>query len=310
MFALKEKSLGHQLQEGPKKIFAGHEQTNDMINLFITWNPSPEIFSLGSFSLKYYSLAFMLGFAVSYFILLRNFEQKSLTTPLLDKLTIYVFIGTLAGARLGHCLFYDFAYFSKHPLEIFLPVTFEPHFQFTGFQGLASHGGGIGIIIGLWLFSRRFHISLWYLLDQVAIVVPLAGAFIRLGNLMNSEIIGKPTGLPWAFVFKYVDNIPRHPSQLYEVFGYLLTFALLYSLAKKNPRHPGYYFGFLVTILFSFRFFIEFTKEIQSSFESNLPIDMGQLLSIPFVLIGIWIMVNMRKRSTIPLPPMNKLDLS
>ena len=278
-----------------------------MLNLFITWNPSPEIFSLGAFSLKYYSLAFMLGFAASYLVLKQNFERNGLNTPVLDKLTMYVFVGTLAGARLGHCFFYDFAYFSKHPLEIFLPVTFEPHLQFTGFQGLASHGGGIGIIISLWLFSKRFHISQWYVLDQVALVVPLAGAFIRLGNLMNSEIIGKPTGLPWAFVFKHVDNIPRHPSQLYEVFGYLFTFALLYSLAKKSPRQPGYYFGFMLTILFSFRFVIEYTKEIQSSFESNLPIDMGQLLSIPFVLVGVWIMINRRKRLRTTVCPVNIL---
>jgi len=281
-----------------------------MLKLFITWNPSPEIFSFGSFSLKYYSLAFMLGFAVSYLVLLRNFKSNGLNILILDTLTMYVFIGTLAGARLGHCLFYDFAYFSKHPLEIFLPVTFEPHFRFTGFQGLASHGGGIGIIVSLWLFSRRFHINLWYLIDQVALVVPLAGAFIRLGNLMNSEIIGKPTNLPWAFVFKHVDNIPRHPSQLYEVFGYLLTFVLLYSLAKKRPRQPGYYFGFLVTILFSFRFVIEYTKEIQSSFESSLPIDMGQLLSIPFVLTGLWIMINRRKQQTTPVSPMRNVYLS
>lgn len=256
----------------------------------IIWNPGDSLIDLGFFALKYYSLFFLLAFVFSYIVVKKQFIKYGIDVELMDSLTIYAVLGTLIGARLGHVLFYDFAYFSQHPLEAFLPVTFTPHFRITGFLGLASHGGGIGIMLSLILFSRKFKVKLWFLLDQVALVVPLAGTFIRLGNLMNSEIIGKPTDVSWAFVFLRDDNIPRHPAQLYEAIAYLLIFGFVYLMMKKYPRASGFYFGMVIFLIFCFRIAIEFIKEDQSAFEAGMLLNMGQLLSIPFILTGMVIM--------------------
>ncbi|MGY0040297.1 prolipoprotein diacylglyceryl transferase [Pedobacter sp. NJ-S-72] len=256
----------------------------------IIWNPGDSIIDLGFFALKYYSLFFLLAFVSSYIVLKKQFVKYGIDVELMDSLTIYAVLGTLIGARLGHVLFYDFAYFSQHPLEAVLPVTFTPHFRITGFLGLASHGGGIGIMLSLILFSRKFKVKLWFLLDQVALVVPLAGTFIRLGNLMNSEIIGKPTDVSWAFVFLRDDNIPRHPAQLYEAIAYLLIFVFVYLTMKKYPKSSGFYFGMVIFLIFCFRLAIEFIKEDQSAFEAGMLLNMGQLLSIPFILTGLVIM--------------------
>ena len=256
----------------------------------IIWDPSDALIDLGFFALRYYSMFFLLAFVSSYIVVKKQFIKYNLNVELMDSLTIYVVLGTLIGARLGHCLFYDFAYYSQHPLEIILPFTFTPEFKITGFQGLASHGGGLGIMLSLILFSRKFKIKLWFLLDQIAIVVPLAGMFIRLGNLMNSEIIGKPTDVNWAFVFLKADNIPRHPAQLYEAIAYLFIFILVYFAAKKYPKPSGFYFGMVIFLIFCFRIAIEFIKEDQSAFEAGMLLNMGQILSIPFILTGLFIM--------------------
>ena len=256
----------------------------------IQWDPDGTIIDLGFFSLRYYSLFFALAFVGSYLVISKQFKKHHINPELLDKLTIYVFFGTLIGARLGHCLFYDFSYYANHPLEIILPVSFNPHFQFTGFQGLASHGGGLGILMSIFLFCRKYHLRLWFVLDRVAIVVPLAGFFIRLGNLMNSEIIGKPTDLPWAFVFVKEDHITRHPAQLYEAIAYLIIFVITYTLSNRFPKREGYYFGLVLLLLFSFRMLIEFLKENQVAFEAGMLLDMGQLLSIPFMITGLILM--------------------
>ena len=256
----------------------------------VIWNPGDSIIDLGFFALRYYSMFFLLAFVSSYIVVKKQFEKHKIDVALMDSLTIYVVLGTLIGARLGHCLFYDFAYYSKHPLEIILPFTFTPEFKITGFQGLASHGGGIGIMISLILFSRKHKLKLWFLLDQIALVVPLAGMFIRLGNLMNSEIIGKPTDVSWAFVFLRDDNIPRHPAQLYEAIAYLLIFIFVYAMVKRYPKASGFYFGLVIFLIFCFRIGIEFIKEDQSAFEAGLLLNMGQILSIPFILGGLLIM--------------------
>jgi len=256
----------------------------------ITWNPSDSIIDLGFFALRYYSMFFLLAFVSSYIVVKKQFVKYHINVELMDSLTIYVVLGTLIGARLGHCLFYDFAYYSKHPLEIILPFTFTPEFKITGFQGLASHGGGIGIMVSLILFSRKFKLRLWFLLDQIALVVPLAGMFIRLGNLMNSEIIGKPTDVSWAFIFLKDDTLPRHPAQLYEAIAYLLIFALVYYLMRKYPKSSGFYFGMVIFLIFCFRIGVEFIKEDQSAFEAGMLLNMGQILSIPFILTGMVIM--------------------
>lgn len=256
---------------------------------YILWNPDPTLVDMGFFQLQYYSLCFLLAFISSYVVLKKQFSHYGIDLLLLDQLTVYVFLGTLVGARLGHCLFYDFEYFSKHPLEIILPVSFHP-FRITGYHGLASHGGGIGIMLSLLLFSRKFKINIWFLLDQIALVVPLAGFFIRIGNLMNSEIIGKPSSLGWAFVFEKDDMIPRHPAQLYEALAYFFIFLLCYRLMKHFVKGKGFYFGLVLVLIFSFRLGIEFLKEDQSAFESGMWLNMGQILSIPFIITGLVLM--------------------
>ena len=264
----------------------------------IIWDPSDSIIDLGFFALRYYSMFFLLAFVSSYIVVKKQFEKYGVDVALMDPLTVYVVLGTLIGARLGHCLFYDFAYYSQHPLEIILPFTFSPEFRITGFQGLASHGGGIGIMVSLILFCRKFKLRLWFMLDQIALVVPLAGTFIRLGNLMNSEIIGKPTDVSWAFIFLKDDNIPRHPAQLYEAIAYLTIFSIVYFLVKKYPKSPGFYFGMVIFLIFCFRLAIEFIKEDQSAFEAGLLLNMGQILSIPFILTGLIIMYMKKEPST------------
>lgn len=271
-----------------------------MINTII-WNPNDALIDLGFFALRYYSLFFLLAFVFSYIVVKKQFIKHQINVELMDSLTVYVVLGTLIGARLGHCLFYDFAYYSKHPLEIILPFTFTPEFKITGFQGLASHGGGIGIMVSLILFSRKFKIKLWFLLDQIALVVPLAGACIRMGNLMNSEIIGKPTDVSWAFVFLKDDNIPRHPAQLYEAIAYLLIFSFVYLMVKKYPKPSGFYFGLVIFLIFCFRIAIEFIKEDQSAFEAGMLLNMGQILSIPFILTGLFIMYMKNKEQAVVL---------
>lgn len=270
-----------------------------MNSLHIVWNPDPNLIEFGFIAIKYYSLCFMLAFIASYIVVKQNLEFKN-NSFLLDKLTIYVFVGTLLWARLGHCLFYDFDYFSQHPLEIILPVTFYPEFRFTGFSGLASHGGGAGILISLLLFSKKYKLEIWRLIDQIALVVPLAGFFIRIGNLMNSEIIGKPTNVNWAFVFVREDNLSRHPAQLYEAIAYLLIFTILYQSQKNWPKPAGFYFGFCIALIFIVRFLVEFIKENQADFESAMPINMGQVLSLPFIILGLLIMnLKFNKKTTL-----------
>jgi len=256
----------------------------------VLWNPSDSLIDLGFFALRYYSMFFLLAFVASYIVVKKQFVKHGIDVALMDSLTVYVVLGTLIGARLGHCLFYDFAYYSQHPLEIILPFTFTPEFKITGFQGLASHGGGIGIMVSLILFCRKFKLKLWFMLDQIALVVPLAGAFIRMGNLMNSEIIGKPADVSWAFVFLKVDTIPRHPAQLYEAIAYILIFSLVYLLVSRYPKASGFYFGMVIFLIFCFRIGVEFIKEDQSAFEAGLLLNMGQILSIPFILTGLVIM--------------------
>jgi phosphatidylglycerol:prolipoprotein diacylglycerol transferase len=262
-----------------------------MLTGAIVWNTDGIIVDLGFISLKYYSLFFLFAFASGFLVLKSRFKNYDIDLTLLEVLTVYVFLGTLIGARLGHCFFYDLEYYMHHPLEVILPFTLTPNFRFTGFQGLASHGGGLGIISSLVLYSRKYGLNLWFLLDEISLIVPLSGCFIRLGNLMNSEIIGNPSNLPWAFIFIKEDAVPRHPAQLYEAIGCLIIFFVLYRLMRYKEKSDGYYFGLLLFLLFSFRFLIEILKENQSSFENGMLLDMGQWLSIPFIMLGLVLMI-------------------
>jgi phosphatidylglycerol:prolipoprotein diacylglycerol transferase len=259
--------------------------------LQIRWNINPEIFHVGGFGLRYYSLMFMLAFIVSYYLLSRIFKKANIPQRLLDKLLFYVFIGTIAGARLGHTLFYEFGYYKNHLLEIILPFTFtNGQFELTGYQGLASHGGAIGILLAVALYCKKYKQSFLWVMDRLVIVVAFSGFFIRIGNFFNSEIIGKPSKHSWGVIFERVDLIPRHPAQLYEAISYLFIFFTLWGIYKKKSEFlkKGFLFGLFLMLLFTARFLIEFAKENQEVFENALPINMGQILSIPFILIGLY----------------------
>ena len=364
-----------------------------MLN-YIIWNGSPEIFSAGSFSLRWYGLFFALGFLISQQVLYYIYRREGKPEKDVDTLTIYMVIATILGARLGHVIFYQPEIIWENPLAIFLPFEFDP-FRFTGLQGLASHGGAIGILIALWLYARKRKPGQNYLqvLDRIVIVVALTGALIRLGNYFNSEIIGKPTDLPIGVVFvnrlteeitekeigdrqivesvSYVKNdsakqseaghvpmhiylffnngikgpqahefvdhtvtelltyrmseffshtpaepsiaterdgtfaaridtigIARHPAQLYESISCVLLFVLLFAIwARYKENLPtGLLFGIFLIVCFGLRFLYEFLKEPQEAFETELPLYMGQILSIPLVIAGIVVIIYSLKK--------------
>ena len=260
----------------------------------IHWNPDPIALNLGFFELRWYSLLFALGVAFAYYFIQHSFKKANIPLEHFEKLAVKVILFGVMGARLGHCLFYEPDYFLPRPWEIILPFRIHPEFQFTGYQGLASHGGAFGVVLVLlWVFvwqkpAKRPPFSVWFVLDQLALAIPITGACIRLGNLMNSEIIGKPTQTNWGFIFERVDALPRHPGQLYEAICYFLLFFVMRRLGT-TPRPQGVLFGWFLIFLFSIRFFVEFTKANQVAFEQVLPLNMGQLLSLPFIIFGGWL---------------------
>jgi len=265
--------------------------------LYILWDPDLVAFSLGSFSIRWYSLCWLIGLMLAYLVVKRLFKEQKISDEKFEPLFIYCFFGILIGARLGHCIFYQPDYFLtswKGFVEMLLPIHFLPDggWKMTGYEGLASHGGTLGLILALLLYVKHTGVKLWTVLDNIAIATGTTACFIRLGNLMNSEIIGKVTDVPWAFIFERVDQAPRHPGQLYEAIAYAVFFVISIVLYRKRPDRvgTGFFFGFCLFYIFTFRFFIEYTKEIQEAFEASLPIDMGQILSIPFIAIGAWFM--------------------
>lgn len=264
---------------------------------YILWNPDVEAFHLFGFSVRWYSLCWLIGLVLAYFIVQRLYKQQKIKDEYFDPLFLYCFFGILLGARLGHCLFYQPEYYLtswQHFIEMIVPIHFLPAggWKFVGYEGLASHGGTIGLIVALYLYYRRTRLNLWQVLDNIAIATPITACFIRLGNLMNSEIIGKVTDVPWAFIFERVDKMPRHPGQLYEAIAYFVFFFVGLWLYRKHPQRvgTGFFFGLCLTLIFTFRFFIEYTKDIQVDFESGMPLNMGQILSLPFIAIGIYCM--------------------
>ena len=262
--------------------------------LSILWNPSDTALSFGPFTIHWYSLCWLIGLALAYLIVQRLYREQKVKEGLFDPLFVYCFIGILVGARLGHCLFYQPDIFLSswhHFVEIFIPIEFlsDGSWHFTGYRGLASHGGTLGLMIALWAYVRKTGMNLWQVLDNIAIATPVTACFIRLGNLMNSEIIGKVSDVPWAFVFERIDNLPRHPGQLDEAIAYAILFFIGWRLYRRMPQRvgTGYFFGLCLAYIFTARFFIEFTKEVQEAFEASLPLDMGQLLSLPFIVLGV-----------------------
>lgn len=229
-------------------------------------------------------MLFALAFVLSYYIMRSIFRKERKPIVQLDQLTIYMIVGTIMGARIGHVLFYEPDIFLNNPLELFAIWK----------GGLASHGGALGIILGLYLFHLRHRsYSMIWLLDRLAIVAAISGMCIRIGNLFNSEILGRPTDVPWAFVFEFEDMQPRHPAQLYEAVLCLSLFVLTWMMYKRGVafKHPGRIIGTFLILLFVGRFLVEFIKERQVGFENSLPLDMGQLLSLPFIAVGVWLLL-------------------
>lgn len=306
--------------------------------LSFVWNPSEGI-DLGFFMIRYYSLMFVVAFGLGWYIMKKIFEREGESMENLDKLFIYTLIATLLGARLGHVFFYDWDYFSQHPAEILLPVRFEPEFEFIGFAGLASHGAAIAIILSMIYYSKKIiHRPLLWVLDRVVIPVTSGGIFVRIGNFMNSEILGKETtsDLPTAVKFirgeenlnkhqamkvtnvnnynkayeliekdpQFTDtlaNIPfRHPAQLYEAAGYVIVFIILYYMYWKTDarKKRGLIFGVFLVLLWTVRFLVEFVKQSQGGFEGENPILLtGQWLSIPFILVGIYLIFTSKNKT-------------
>lgn len=305
--------------------------------LTITWNPSEGI-DLGFFMIRYYSLMFVVAFTLGWILTKKIYEREGLAQEKLDSLFIYMVVATLVGARLGHVIFYQPELFVQDPLSVFLPISTVPEFEFTGFQGLASHGASIAIVIAMYYYSKKvIQKPILWVLDRIVIGVAIGGAFVRLGNFINSEIIGKPSGdFPLGVRFVHEDIRPgqamqatgiqnpskaydaivqnpqfsellnsvpfRHPAQLYEAAGYVLVFIVCWYLYWKTDRRKqiGYIFGVFLILLFMVRFLAEFVKESQGGFESALGLlSTGQWLSIPFILAGIYIMWHASKK---PIP--------
>lgn len=258
----------------------------------LVWNVSPEIFRLGPFAPRWYGVFFALGFFLGYMIMVQIYRRENREEENLSSLFLYIFAGTLVGARLGHVLFYQPDYYLTHPLEIL--------FIWQG--GLASHGGFLGVLIALYLYLRRYReMTFLQLSDRLVLAILPAAGLIRVGNFFNSEIVGVPTSAPWAVVFLRLDTLPRHPAMLYEAVFYLLVFAILYFAYWKSEiiKHSGRVLGAGFVACFSARFLIEFVKEDQVAFERYLPLNLGQLLSIPFILIGLFLLWQSRQKDSL-----------
>lgn len=260
-----------------------------MTPAIIYWNTNPEITRLfGVFPLTYYGLLFAGGIMLAYYSMARIYKREGIAGEHFERLSLYILLGVFIGARLGHFLFYQPDYLWKAPLEVILPISnVNGSYRFDGYRGLASHGGAIGIFTAIAIYCHKTKFSLLWVADRLAIVAPLPCAFIRVGNFMNSEMIGKPTGGDYGIIFQVLDNVPRHPGQLYEAIAYLSIFVVMIILYRRNAKTDGFIFGIFLILLFSARFCIEFFKEEQVAFEQGMSLNMGQWLSIPFVIIGL-----------------------
>ena len=264
-----------------------------MIALDIVWNPSKGI-DLGFFTLHYYSMMWIIAFLLGLQIMKRIYKNENQSEESLDSLFIYSVIGIMLGARLGHVIFYQPELFTEDFFSIFLPVKFKGGFEFTGFMGLASHGAAIAMIISMYLYNKKIlHKTVLWILDRVVIPVASGAVFVRLGNFINSEIIGKPTGTDFGVVFKQLgEDFPRHPAQLYEAGSYIFVFLILFYFywKTKKSEQEGFLFGLFLFLLWTVRFFVEFVKEPQNIERADWLLNTGQLLSIPFILIGLYFM--------------------
>jgi prolipoprotein diacylglyceryl transferase len=253
------------------------------------WNADPVLLHLGPLQLRWYGLLFVGSFFLGLMLMQSIFKREKRDPAILDTLLIYIMVGAVVGSRLMHCLAYEPEFYLSHPLEI-LKV-------WKG--GLASHGGLIGVLIALYIFSKKYNESYMWLISRITIPGALTAAFVRFGNLFNSEILGKPTELPWAIIFERIDMVPRHPVQLYEAFSYLILLSILISVyLKSKPDFSTRILpGIFLTFMFTVRFLLEYTKTKQADYTWDLPFTTGQALSLPFILIGIiWIILAMRNK--------------
>ena len=275
-----------------------------MILETVIWTVDPVAFSLGAVEVRWYGILLATGFFLAYLTLQKIFKVENISQQILDKISIWTVVWTIVGLRLGHFLFYEPEQFVTAPLEIILPFH---NGQFVGYQGLASHGAVIAIIAYVVYAARKYKMNMLWLLDRMAIAIPIAAAFVRCGNLMNHEIVGSITTVPWAFDFTHggfgIAGTFRHPAQLYEAFVYLtlyIAFVIYYFKFAKGKVYAGFATGTLLTVIFTARFFIEFVKEVQVAKENAMLLDIGQLLSIPFVIIGICLLIYSLKKKDIP----------
>lgn len=267
-----------------------------MFNLLsVVWNPELELFRLFGLPVRYYSLMWCIGLVAAYFLVRKFFKDRKISDDTFEPLFVYCFLGILIGARLGHCIFYQPDYYLssfEHIIEMLLPIAFTPNgVKMVGYAGLASHGGTIGIFIAILMYCKKYKVKLLEVVDMICVATPFTAGCIRIGNLMNSEIVGKATGTDWGFIFAALgEDFPRHPAQLYEAIAYFIIFIISILIYKKHKDMvgSGFYFGFCLATIFTFRFFVEFCKEVQVDFEEGMALDMGQILSIPFMLIGAY----------------------
>jgi len=275
----------------------------------IKWSPSETIIEIAGFSVYVYSLMFILAFLVGFYLVKSFFLKENIDQKYLDPLLIYLVVSVFLGARLGEVFFYQWGYYQNHIIEILLPIQKSQNssilglidgYKFTGFRGLASHGAAIGMTIGLYIFKRKYNFkSLLWIFDRLTIPTAIGGAFVRIGNFFNSEILGKYTESDWGVIFENRgESLPRHPAQLYESLGYIILFILLYKLYQTSIRKKeGMLFGYFLIGLFTIRFIVEFVKESQGGIETYLPgLSTGQWLSIPFIVIGIFF-IFLKKRN-------------
>ena len=274
-----------------------------MSNLFLTvmWDFDPVFFRIGSVEIRYYGVMWAVAFAISMWLFIRFVKREGYPDKIFDSIFWFGTLSTIIGARLGHCLFYETDYYLSNPIQI-LNIR-------QG--GLASHGAAIGLLIGLWLFSRKNKMPYLWSLDRIMVAVAISGAIVRLGNLFNSEIYGVETSAPWGFVFlRAGETVPKHPTQIYEAICYLITFLILLwlyfgrDLARKRP---GFMFGLGVFLIFISRFFIEYIKNPQEEFELSMSLLMGQWLSIPFILLGIVMMIWSLRRPALQPEPLDRI---
>ena len=267
---------------------------------WIVWSPEPEIFSVGNFTLLWYGVLFAAGLVLAGWYVWNRFKEFGIEQRHFENLIIWAFFGIFLGARLGHCLFYEPEYFLSRPIEMFLPVGVDEmgNYYFNGYHGLASHGAVMGLMLALILFKWQSKLAILPIMDWLALATPLAGAFIRLGNLMNSEIVGAPTDVVWAFVFPAIDDLPRHPAQLYESLFFFALFGVgvwLFRKMRYNAVKRGFYLSLQLMVIAGFRFCVEFVKEVQVGFERDMMLNMGQWLSVPLFVLGVVLMIYTQK---------------